>query len=249
MICVCAVRKQCQHATLVEFCQFSDVAGPTIYRRVIQFIIPAMHNQPQRRPDSQPNGIRDAVTHVIRFHLERPQMHHISRFHRLELDTLFQIAPQLHFDQATCQFRRVDRRSELLQEMRQRADVILMPVRDHDATDTIFLALQIAIVGDNVIHAWHIAFREHHPDVNDQDVTPVFQGHHILTNFPQTAQGNDLQLFHQFTTFYKILKRKDRYMHCSAKQLYSVLCSSYGNIIEKLVNRNEVAIQEGTFTV
>ncbi len=70
--------------------------------------------------------------------------------------------------------------------------MVLVSVGDDNTADAVFFALEIAIVGDDVVHAGHIALREHHTYVNDEDVAPVFQGHHVLSYFPQASQGNDL---------------------------------------------------------
>ena len=47
--------------------------------------------------------------------------------------------------------------------------------------------------------AQKIIFWEHDASIDDQDLLIVFVNHHILTNFPQTSQGNDAKFFIHFS--------------------------------------------------
>ncbi len=71
--------------------------------------------------------------------------------------------------------------------------MILVTVGDHDAADPIQLIQQILEVGDDVIDPQHVIFGEHQPGVYDQDVLAIFVDHHVLANFPETPQWDNLK--------------------------------------------------------
>ena len=80
---------------------------------------------------------------------------------------------------------------ELLHGIRNAADVILVSVRKEHAADLVLVLDQISHVGDHKINAVHILVRESKTAVNDDDILPIFQNGHILTDLIQTAQGDD----------------------------------------------------------
>ena len=69
--------------------------------------------------------------------------------------------------------------------------MILVSVRKEHAADLVLVLDQISHVGDHKINAVHILVRESKTAVNDDDILPIFQNGHILTDLIQTAQGDD----------------------------------------------------------
>ena len=98
---------------------------------------------------------------------------------------------QLDLQQPLRQRGRVDRRAQpLLDEVRQRADVVLVAVREDHAAHLLQPVDDVAAVGDDDVDAMHLARREHEAGVDDQQILARFEDEHILADLAQAAQGN-----------------------------------------------------------
>ena len=70
---------------------------------------------------------------------------------------------QLDLDQPARQFGRVDRRVHLAQEVRQAADVVLVPVCHEDGLHLLAPLDDVLVVRDDQVDAGHVELREHQP--------------------------------------------------------------------------------------
>ena len=61
-----------------------------------------------------------------------------------------------------------------------------MAMCDHNPTDFIDLIHEITKIWDDVINTQHIVFREHDPSIDNEDVLPILDGHHVLSDFSQS---------------------------------------------------------------
>ena len=187
-----AVGKQHQHPAAAELGQFGVIGGPAVHRRVIELEVTAVHDQPGRRRDAQAHPVGDGVADVVGLDGEGTNVDDVAGRvgvqHRRPRHT-----PPLHLDldQALGQPRGIDRHVELLQEMGQRADVILVAVRDDNCAHAVFLIAQVSPIGDDVVNPQHVRFGEHDARVHDEDIAAVLNAHRVLTDFPQAAQGYD----------------------------------------------------------
>ncbi len=86
----------------------------------------------------------------------------------------------------------VNRNVQLGQYPRQSADVVFMPVRQHDGAHVLPILQQIANVGDNDVHAQQLRFGEHESGVDDDDVIAPANCHAIHAKFAETTQRNNL---------------------------------------------------------
>ena len=77
--------------------------------------------------------------------------------------------------------------------------MVLVAVGDDDAPHQALLIVQVAEIGDDQVYAQHVVFGEHDPRVHDDDVTAVFQDHHVLAHFPQSSEGDDLQFVYHIS--------------------------------------------------
>ena len=99
---------------------------------------------------------------------------------------------QAPLEDAERQRRAVDGHVNLREDVRQGADVILVTVRQHDAFDTVAVFQQIRDVRNDEVDAEHVLRREHQSRVDDEDVAAEAQHRHVLADFPESAQGDDL---------------------------------------------------------
>src|SRR3989344_5571960 len=80
----------------------------------------------------------------------------------------------LENDSAGERGRKYRRIAERVQQMLDRADVVVVPVRDHDAAHVFAAGLEIFNVGDEIINPGHVFIRPLEPHVYDDDIVFIF---------------------------------------------------------------------------
>ena len=98
---------------------------------------------------------------------------------------------QLHADQPVRERRRVHGHVDLAQDVRQRAGVVLVAVRDEDRAQVLAVLDDVADVRDDEVDAEHVLGREHEAAVDGDDVVAVLEQHHVLADLAETAERDD----------------------------------------------------------
>jgi hypothetical protein len=99
---------------------------------------------------------------------------------------------QLYRNQAVGKLGRVDGwEIELRQNIRQRTNVILVPMSNKNAVYPILLAHEIRYVGNDQIYAQHLIIGEHQPCIHNEDIFPILNGHHILADFAKPPKRHN----------------------------------------------------------
>ena len=153
-----------------------------------------MHHQADRRGDAKTDAIGDAVGDVERLDLERADLEHLTGAERDQLDVVQAAGlAQLGLDQAQRQRRGVDRCADVLDHVRQRADVVFVAVSDEDGTDfgEAILFHQVVVIGNDEIDAEHVIFGEHDAGIDDEDVVLILEGGHVFADLTQPTQGQN----------------------------------------------------------
>ena len=83
--------------------------------------------------------------------------------------------------------------AELAQHPRQRAEMVLVAVRDDDRLDVPGALAQVGEVGQHQVDADHLRRREAQPDVDHDDPAVVLDDRHVLAYLPEPAEGQDAQ--------------------------------------------------------
>ena len=84
--------------------------------------------------------------------------------------------------------------AELAQHPRQRAEMILVAVGDHDRLDVLGALAQIAEIWQHEVDPEHVGGREPQPGVDDDDPVLVLDHRHVLADLAQPAERQDAQL-------------------------------------------------------
>ncbi len=74
------------------------------------------------------------------------------------------------------------------------ADVVLVPVRQHDPLHILPVFNQVGDIGHDNVDAQKLRFREHQPGVDHDDVVFPAERKTVHPELAQPAQGNDFQL-------------------------------------------------------
>ena len=173
-------------------------------RRQVDLEVTRVQNRTQRRSDGQRNRIRDRMVGVDKLHLKASQFDRISCADMVEPNLLrhFMLG-KLGFDDPAGQPGGVNRSIALTQHIRDRADMILMPMGDDITAQLVQVALEISRIRNDQINAQHIVIRESHTAVDHDDITAVLDYGHVFADLIQTAERYDFQFFlhNSFITF------------------------------------------------
>ena len=121
-------------------------------------------------------------------------MEFVSGLLRKDLRVIQQVVLfQLQLDDRGGERRGIDRNIDLLENIRDRSDMVLMTVRDDHAANAIAVGLQIGNVGDNHIHAIEILIRETHAAVDEKNILTILVDSQVLSDLTQTAKRYDFQ--------------------------------------------------------
>lgn len=114
---------------------------------------------------------------------------HFARRHHVRLRIIQQaVFIELYADQPVRQACAVDGRFEFAQKVRERADVVLVTVREEHRTQLLLVVSQVAEVRDDEVDSEHLFFREHQSGIDDDDVVAVFDQHHVAADFAQATK-------------------------------------------------------------
>ena len=125
---------------------------------------------------------------------ETADIDYIARRYRLQLFTAHAVLLQPSRQNTQRQPRTVNRHVNLLQHIRKRTDMVLMPVGEDDGLNLFAILQQIRNIGNHEINSQHIVLGEHQSCVDQQNLIVHAKNRHIFADLPQAAQRNDLQL-------------------------------------------------------
>ena len=108
----------------------------------------------------------------------------------LELELL-----ELALDHADRELAGVDRGTvvQILQQIRQGADVVLMAVRDEDAAQLLLVLENVGVIGQHEVDAGLRVIGEHEAGVDQDHVVAVLEGRHVLADAVEAAERDDLE--------------------------------------------------------
>ncbi len=124
------------------------------------------------------------------------QVDGLAGFHDPQIDHLLHPRfQQLAFDKADRQRRTPDRdfgralaAVQLRYHVRQRADMVLVPVRQQDAPEVLDPLLDIGDIRDDQVDALLILFRELAAAVEQEDAVAALDGGHVLADLADAAE-------------------------------------------------------------
>ena len=86
----------------------------------------------------------------------------------------------------------IDRHIDLFEHVRQCAYMIFMAVGQHYGLDFVLIFNQVGYIRYDQINAQHILIGEHQAGIYDQYLVIYTYNRHVLADFTQSAQGNNL---------------------------------------------------------
>ena len=116
--------------------------------------------------------------------LEAPKLNDIARFDFYELSVLDLMFLELALNETKRHLRAVNRHGhvQILVEIGQTARMVLMAVRDDDATQLVCMLEHIRVIGQNEVDARMIVIWEHETRIVEHHVVAALEHSHVLAD-------------------------------------------------------------------
>ena len=171
----------------------SQVGEPPVEGQLIHLEVAGVQDYPGRGPDSDGKSVWDRVVNCKKFQFEWSERNVVTLLdlHRLRRQA---VLGQLGSHQAQRQ-PRADQRdvAALAEQVRDRADVVLVGVREHERLDLIQPVLQVTEVGQDEVHARLVRLGKQDTAVDDQQPSVVLEDGHITADLTEPAERDDAQ--------------------------------------------------------
>ena len=187
------VRHHHEHALVAELAEAAEIRHLAVNRRIVELEVARMHDHAERCLDGEADRIWNRMIHTDETDAEAADIDDVALHDGMEHRGVDAVLFETSLEDAEREARAVDRNADLLEHIRQRADMILMAVREHDGLDLVAVLEEIRDIRNHEIDAEHILLGEHQAGINEQDLILIADDRHILANLSQTAERNDLQ--------------------------------------------------------
>src|SRR5215211_6850325 len=128
------------------------------------------------------------------FHLKRADVHHVARLDAMQQHVAQQVVFfEFAFSEAGCEVGTVDGNVEPFQNVRQRAKMIFVTVRQDYGGDLVAILVEEAEVWDRDVYAVSRLFGKAHAGVENQHLVAVADSHTIHSKLADTAEWDDLE--------------------------------------------------------
>jgi hypothetical protein len=133
------VAAEAEHALAAELREPRDVGRDPIHRRLVELVVAGHEHRPELGARGDRDAVGDRVRHVDELDVERPEREPLAGAHVGDIDLPEAVLVELRARHRRGERRAVDRdvAAELAQDPRQRAEMVLVPVRDHDPLDVV----------------------------------------------------------------------------------------------------------------
>ena len=184
-----------QHAFLTDRGDLTEIRAHVVSGREVEFEIAGVHDRADRSLQVNADAVGDRVVDAEKFRDEVSSELELRGggvdFLELRLGDESELF-QTFFRQSERQLRTDNRReTELRQNVRERADVVEVTVRDEDAANAVLLAFEEGDVRNHKIDAKHVVLGELQTAIDDDDVFAIKDRGHISPDFFLSAERYD----------------------------------------------------------
>src|SRR5439155_12775921 len=181
-------------APVSELCEPPDVRLHPVDGRVVDIVVARVEDSAGLRLDHHGDVVRDRMRHPDEL---KPESAEIQRWifgpDLLQLRGPEQpVLVELRLDESERQPGGPDLRDRnFAQQVGQRADVMLVPVRDEECANPFRALAQVGEVRQDEIHAEMLVPRERQPGVDDQALAVDLENSHVLADLAEAAERDD----------------------------------------------------------
>ena len=186
------VRHEAEDPALPELGEPVVVGAFAVDRIRVELEVPRVHDRAHWRLDAVAEPVHDRVRHPERLHAEAADVEGPTWLDRHEPRPVLEpVLAEPLAGQGESHARPVDRDVELTKEVRQRADVVLVGVRQDHPAHLIALGEEGGEVRDDVVDPRHLVVGEHESAVDGQEVLARLEHHHVEADLAEAAERED----------------------------------------------------------
>ena len=181
-------------AAVAQLGELSHIGLEAVDRRVVELPVARVEDEPGGRRDRKADGVGNRVRHADELDPERAEVDgSCIRIGLAQLGSPQEpVLVEFRLDEAERQPCRPDLRdTHLAQQIRQRADVVLVSVGEHDSANRSFA--QVAEVRQDQVDPEVLVSRERHAGVDDDALVAELVDRHVLADLPEPAEGDHTQ--------------------------------------------------------
>src|SRR5690242_6200658 len=187
------ILKQRQHSLLAVFGEGMQVEQPVIGGCGVHLEVAGVDDHAQRRVNGQRNAIHQTMRYLNRVNREWADGEALTRTDFAQIGVVQQpVLLQLVFHVSQGELGAIHRKINFGKNPRQPANVVFVPVGEHDGAHLLAVLDEVGDIGDNDVHAQQFGFGEHEAGVNDDDFIAPAHGHAVHAELAQAPQGHNL---------------------------------------------------------
>ena len=182
-------------AAIAELRQPADVGAQPVDGRVVELVVAGVQDPAAGRVEHDRDRVRDRVRHADELRLERPELDRLAfgiglaQLRRAQQAVLV----ELRLDQPERQPSRPDLLdARLAQQVRERADMVLVAVRQQHRAHRLVAVDEVREVGQDQVDAKVLVARKREPGVDHDRLAVGLDHGHVLAHFAEAAERDDL---------------------------------------------------------
>ena len=193
-LCIGRVAEQKVDAAVSELGELADVGAEPVDRRVVELPVSGVEHTAGGGLEADPHGVRDRMRHAHELEAKRPELQRLAL--GVDLAQLGSaqkpVLVELRLHEAERQPCRPHlEHAHLAHEIRKRADVILVRVRQDDGTNR--AVVEVAEVRQDQVDAEMLVAREREPGVDDDHLAGDLEHGHVLADLAEAPERDDPQ--------------------------------------------------------
>ena len=181
-------------ALVAEAGELVEVGDPAVERELVHLEVAGVQHDAGTGADDHREGVGDGVVDRDELEHERPEGDRLALRDLVLRGLLEPVLAQLGAEQRQGQLGADERDvAALAQEVRRRADVVLVAVGQHQRLDGVEAVPDRVEVGQDQVDAGVVVLGEEHAAVDDQQAAVVLEDGHVATDLAQPAERDDPQ--------------------------------------------------------
>src|SRR5579884_2962447 len=190
------VTHQREDAVIADLGQHLGARSLADNRRLVDLPVARVEYVAERRLDQKPVAFRNGVRERDEADAERSELDDAAALHDVELDRTGEpLLLELAGDEPGREGRRVKRALELFGHVGKRADMVLMPVCEHDAGEPLLLVFDELEIGQDELDAWIVGTREIEAEVDHDPLAAAAVEIDVHADLARAAERAEDQFF------------------------------------------------------
>ena len=188
-----AFAHQREHTPVPKLAEAREVDYPALDRGIVNLEVARMHDNSRGGVYSKRAGVGNGVVYADKFNGHTAHADILPRLDNVQRSLRQQtVLLELALDKPEREPCSVYGNIYLLEQIRQRADMILVSVSDDNAPELIPVLFEIGEVGDNEVNARHFLIGERKAAVYDKHIVAAFVNVKVLSYLVKTAERDEL---------------------------------------------------------